>query len=72
MADVAQLLQPAPPVVDRDTTAEQSDGVVVLDALPDAQRVPVAQRLQGVVLQPAHRHDWGQPGVQWESHQAPA
>ena len=64
MADAAQLHQPASPPANRDATPEQSDGVVVLDALPDAQRLPVAPGLQGVVLKPPDWHDRGQPGVQ--------
>lgn len=72
MADAAQFLQPAPPSADRDATSEQSDGVVVFDALPDAQRLPVTPGLQGVVLQPPDWYDWGQPGVQRESRQTSA
>lgn len=37
---------------------------MVSDALLDAARLPVAPRVQGVVLQPADGNDRGQPGVQ--------
>ena len=63
MADVAQLLVSASPAIDGDAITEQSDGVVVLDALPDAERVPVAPGLQGVVLEPYDGHDRGVAGV---------
>jgi len=64
LADTAQLPQPATPAADRHAAAEQSDGAVVTNALPDAACISVAPRLQGVVCQPAHRHDRRQPRVQ--------
>jgi hypothetical protein len=48
--------------------SEQLDGAVVPDALPDAERVRVSSRLQGVVLESTHRHGRGQRGVQRKSH----
>ncbi len=41
---------------------------MVPDALPDAERVRVSSRLQGVVLESTHRHGRGQRGVQRKSH----
>jgi len=70
VADAAQLPQPAPALADRHAAAEQPDGALVTDALPHAARLPVTPRLQGVVCQPAHRHDRGQPRVQRESYTA--
>lgn len=68
LADAAELSQPASAAADGHAAAEQSDGAVVADALSHAARLPVSPRLQGVVCQPAHRHDRGQPRVQRESH----
>jgi len=68
LADAAQLPQPASAAVDRHAAAEQPHGTVVSDALPHAARLPVTPRLQGVVRQPADRHDRGKPRVQREPH----
>ena len=62
-------LQPQATAADRNSSAEQPDGALVSDALPDASRLPVAPRVQGVVLQPADGDDRGQPGVQRGSGQ---
>lgn len=71
VADATELLVAAAPAADGHAAAEQFDGAVVADALPHAARLPVAPRVQGVVRQPAHGHDRGQPRVQRQSHQAP-
>lgn len=43
---------------------EQSNGALVSYALPHAACFPVPSWVQGVVLKPAHWHDWREPGVQ--------
>ena len=63
LADAAELSQPAPTAADRHAATEQSDGALVADALPHAARLSVSPRLQGVVCEPTHWHDRGQPRV---------
>ena len=61
MAMFAEFQQYASLVVDWNSATEQSDGVVVPDALPHAPCVPVTQGLQRMVCQPSHWHDRGEP-----------
>jgi len=51
-------------VAHRYPSPEQSNGALVPYALPHASRFPVPPWVQGVVLKPAHWHDWREPGVQ--------
>lgn len=48
----------------RNAIAEQFDGIVVTDAFPYAARVPIASRIQRMVLEPHDRHDRRQFRVQ--------
>lgn len=64
VADPADFQQPAPPSAHRDPAAEQPDGAMVSNALPHANSLLLALRLQGVVLQPPHWNGGGKPGVQ--------
>lgn len=53
----AKLQQPLPTASNRNSLAEQLDGAVVIDALPNATCFPVTQGLQRVVFEPSVRHD---------------
>ena len=64
LAAPAQLHLGRPPPPHGDAPAEQPHGALVAHALPDALRVRVAPRLQGVVLQPDGRHGGGHLGLQ--------
>lgn len=64
MAVPVELQQSAPPPLDGDPSAEQPHGAVVPHALLDASFVPIAQGLQGVVLQPTVWNGRGEQRVQ--------
>ena len=72
VADAAQLPKPAAPAADGHAAPEPPDGALVPHALPHAPGVRVAPRVQGLVREPAHRHDRGQQGVQREPDPSPA
>lgn len=69
LADAAELPQPTPSAPHRHSSAEQPHGAVVLDALPDAARLPVAQGIQGVVFESSHWNDRRKHGIQRESRE---
>ena len=64
VANVTELPVPASLVADGNTSTEFSHGTVVSYAFPHASRLPVSQRVQGMVLKPSHRHDRGQQRIQ--------
>mmetsp|Transcript_24567 Transcript_24567/g.80106 ORF Transcript_24567/g.80106 Transcript_24567/m.80106 type:complete len:605 (+) Transcript_24567:570-2384(+) len=72
LADAAQLQRQAAAAADGHTAAKQPDGAVVAAALSDAAHLRVAQGVQGLVLQPAHRDDRGRARRRPGRHRAAA
>jgi len=64
MAMSAEFQQYASLAVDRYTSTEQFDGVMVPDAFLDAPRVPESQGFQGMVCQPIDWDDRRQSRIQ--------
>lgn len=56
LATPAQLSNIPPAVAYRHAATEQFNGAVVADAFPYAACIPIASRIQGMVLQSCHWH----------------
>lgn len=57
MANSAWVQFEATSVVDRDSSTERPDGIMVSNALSDAQGFRLSFRVQGMVFKPAQQYD---------------